>query len=92
MKPKCPKCGSTNVVASLAKNSHDNCVNCGYSDFVVFFYESVDDGPIHAPTGRKKGARPAEPEPVQAPVRRAAPEANAPSAKTEPKTKYWWED
>lgn len=38
-KPKCPQCGSTNVVPSLAKNSHDNCVACGYSDFVAKFYE-----------------------------------------------------
>lgn len=38
-KPVCPKCDSTNVVSSLAKCSHNNCVGCGYSGFVREFHE-----------------------------------------------------
>jgi len=37
-KPVCPNCRSTNVVASLAKNSHNNCVSCGHTDYVATFY------------------------------------------------------
>jgi len=38
-RPVCPQCGSLNVVPSLARNSHDNCVSCGHTDFVVRFHE-----------------------------------------------------
>ena len=52
-KPVCPNCGGGRVVASLAKNSHDNCLSCGYSDFVVAFYR---EGPSLFPDDRKEAA------------------------------------
>lgn len=36
--PVCPSCKSKNVVPSLAKNSHNNCVGCGYTGFVREFH------------------------------------------------------
>lgn len=37
-RPVCPKCDSPNVVPSLAKNSHNNCIGCGYTGFVREFH------------------------------------------------------
>jgi len=79
-KPVCPNCGGGRVVASLAKNSHDNCLSCGYSDFVVAFYR---EGPSLFPDDRKEVAKPTPVEPwLQSAVE------DEPRRTRKP---YWWE-
>lgn len=37
-KAVCPKCKKDRVIPSLARNSHNNCLHCGHTDFVAAFY------------------------------------------------------
>ncbi len=97
MKPVCPQCGSKNVVASLAKNSHDNCVACGYSDFVVYFYSEVAEPGDKVQTNGNSG----EPwlQSAEADRARYTKDYKGPrfTAKAEDvlrqsRKPYWWED
>lgn len=89
-KPKCPKCDSTNVVASLAKNSHDNCVSCGYSGFVREFYEPEFRTVKARDPIAEERPRP-DPEPVASFLKRKPfPKAER-HVEGNPRQPYWWE-